>query len=77
MRVDRCVCHGVSIQDILELARSEKLTPQQLEDRLICGTGCGICQPYVRRALRTGQTVFTQVVRDADEPNPPRLRQDA
>jgi bacterioferritin-associated ferredoxin len=77
MRVDRCVCHGVSIQDILELAKAEKLTPQQLEDRLICGTGCGICRPYVRRALRTGQTVFTQVVRDADEPSPPRLRQDA
>jgi bacterioferritin-associated ferredoxin len=50
------------------MARTEGLSLTQLEDRFGCGTGCGLCRPYVRRALRTGVTVFNQIVHEADEP---------
>jgi NAD(P)H-nitrite reductase large subunit len=33
-----------------------------------CGTSCGLCVPYVRRMLRTGETVFHQIVTDRSEP---------
>ena len=35
-----------------------------------CGTGCGLCEPYVRRMMRTGQVVFHQVITSRDEPAP-------
>ena len=68
MRVDRCVCTDTTLADIVALAQRERLTLCQLEDRVGCGTGCGLCRPYLRRALRTGVTVFSQIVTDADEP---------
>lgn len=68
MRIDRCVCTDTTLADIVAMARTEGLSLTQLEDRLGCGTGCGLCRPYVRRALRTGVTVFQQIVHEADEP---------
>ena len=70
LRIDRCICHGVSFERALQAARDEGLSLPQLEDRLLCGTGCGLCRPYLRRALRTGQVVFHEIVNDADEPSP-------
>jgi bacterioferritin-associated ferredoxin len=68
MRIDRCVCTDTTLADIVAMARNEGLSLTQLEDRFGCGTGCGLCRPYVRRALRTGVTVFNQIVHEADEP---------
>jgi bacterioferritin-associated ferredoxin len=70
LRIDRCICHGVAFEEAVRTARSEALSLSQLEDRLSCGTGCGLCRPYLRRALRTGQIVFHQIVLDKDEPEP-------
>ena len=39
-----------------------------LQREFRCGTGCGLCAPYVRRMLRTGTVVFHQIVTDRDEP---------
>ena len=68
MRIDRCVCLEQTFADAVDLARRERLSLTQIESRLGCGTGCGLCRPYLRRALRTGQTVFTELIHDADEP---------
>lgn len=68
LRVDRCICHGVTFEEVVRAARADGLSLAQLEDRLGCGTGCGLCRPYLRRALRTGQVVFHQIVLHADEP---------
>jgi bacterioferritin-associated ferredoxin len=68
MRIDRCVCVERSFAEAIELSRREGLTLPQLESRLGCGTGCGLCRPYLRRALRTGQAVFHEIVTDRDEP---------
>ena len=68
MRIDRCVCTDTTLADIVATAQRERLSLAQLEQRIGCGAGCGLCRPYLRRALRTGVTVFHQIVHEADEP---------
>jgi len=69
MRIDRCVCLEQTFADAVDLARRERLSlTQDVQDEFACGTGCGLCAPYVRRMLRTGTTVFHEVVTDRDEP---------
>jgi bacterioferritin-associated ferredoxin len=70
LRIDRCICHGVSFEEAVNATQEHGLSLSQLEDRLGCGTGCGLCRPYLRRALRTGQVIFHQIVLDQDEPEP-------
>jgi len=74
IRIERCVCHRVTFEEAVRTARDQGLSLAQLEDRILCGTGCGLCRPYLRRALRTGQVVFHQLVADADEPEAPADR---
>jgi bacterioferritin-associated ferredoxin len=68
MRIDRCVCMDRSFAEAVEVSRREGLSLSQIETRMGCGTGCGLCRPYLRRALRTGQTVFHEILQDQDEP---------
>jgi len=53
--VTRCVCADVSLAELIELARREGLGYEGLSARTGCGGGCGLCEPYVRLALRTGK----------------------
>lgn len=55
MRVDRCICHGVTFAELLRLARDRGLGLEELSELTGCGTGCGMCVPYIRAALRTGR----------------------
>lgn len=54
MRVTRCVCRGLSFATLLADARASGLTLDQIMDSTGCGTGCGLCLPYLLKALRTG-----------------------
>ncbi|MBC7835649.1 MAG: hypothetical protein H7Y88_11200 [Phycisphaerales bacterium] len=56
MAVNRCVCLDLPFVELLELARREGLGFDELSRRTECCTGCGLCEPYVRVALRTGKT---------------------
>lgn len=58
MTVDRCICHDVRFEAILELAEQGVTDLRELARRTGCGTGCGLCVPYIRIVLRTGQTVL-------------------
>ncbi|MFG0327570.1 MAG: hypothetical protein ACF8SC_09930 [Phycisphaerales bacterium JB037] len=63
MAVSRCVCHEVPFQTLAVLAdelRGWGVEPtfELLSQRTRCGTGCGMCQPYIRLLLETGQTDF-------------------
>jgi len=72
MRIDRCVCFGVPFEEISAWATAHPgCTFADAQQRFRCGTGCGLCAPYVRRALRTGQVVFHQIVTERDEPPRP------
>jgi len=41
---------------------------QALQEEVAFGHQCGLCHPYVRRMLRTGTTVFHQIITEEDEP---------
>ncbi|MBM4108116.1 MAG: hypothetical protein FJ255_04800 [Phycisphaerae bacterium] len=55
MAVDRCNCRNVGFAELIELARRERLDLDELRDRTGCAQQCGLCVPYIREALRTGQ----------------------
>lgn len=58
MPVTHCVCHNQPFEQLLDLARRENLSFEQLRDATGCASGCGMCEPYIRVMLRSGQTHF-------------------
>jgi len=62
IRIDRCLCEDKPFAKLLEVARREALTLPALAEREGCGTHCGWCVAYLRRGLRTGETVFGELL---------------
>ncbi len=62
MNVDRCVCFNVSFARLQKFAAANSadttVSLEQLQTAFGCGRGCGLCIPYIRKMLRTGQTTF-------------------
>jgi hypothetical protein len=61
LRVDRCVCYDVSFAELQAIAER---TVWALQQHHTFGRNCRLCLPYVRRMLRTGETVFHEVVEE-------------
>lgn len=71
LRIDRCMCFGQTFAGLAEVAEETgAATVAGLQEHALFGQKCQLCHPYVRRMLRTGQTVFGHVVTDDDEPSP-------
>ena len=68
MPIDRCICHNISFKELRRLATERDLSLPELSRLTGCCTGCGLCKPYVRSTLITGQTSFPA---DAPPPDPP------
>jgi len=69
IRVDRCVCRSTSFARLKEAADcSASTTVDELQEHADFGTECETCLPYVRRMLRTGATVFNEIITNEDEP---------
>jgi bacterioferritin-associated ferredoxin len=66
MQIDRCVCEDKRFGDLVARAQCEGLDLRGLAEREGCGTHCGWCVAYLRRALETGEVVFTELL--AKEP---------
>lgn len=67
--VDRCFCFSktfAALKAEAEAAGAE--TVAALQEHVLFGRRCRLCHPYVRRMLRTGETVFREIVSEADEP---------
>lgn len=63
LRIDRCVCHDVTFRDVVEWSRRTGCRAVDGAAREFkCTTSCGMCLPYVERALDTGETVFHQIL---------------
>lgn len=54
MAVDRCICHNVTFAELKKLADGGVRDLDELSNRTGCGTGCGMCIPYIRVMLATG-----------------------
>lgn len=59
MPVTRCICHNISFQKILQIAREQNIKSiKELQIQRICCTNCKLCVPYVLKALETGIVSF-------------------
>jgi bacterioferritin-associated ferredoxin len=59
-----CVCRRVPFASLLPLARAEGWGLDELVAATGCGAGCGLCRPYLRRMLATGETEFRELLRE-------------
>ena len=60
--VSMCVCRGVPFSDLLPLARAAGWGLETLMRETGCGAGCGLCRPYLRRMLASGETTFHELL---------------
>lgn len=73
--IDHCICFGRDFEELLQIARAKQVTTlEELQDETEFGLSCRICNPYVRRMLKTGQTTFDTLLTEDDEPPPWKQR---
>ncbi len=69
VHIDRCYCFGKTFAELKALADAAgAATVAELQTHAAFGQRCELCHPYVRRMLRTGETVFHEIVTAEDEP---------
>ena len=56
--VSRCICRNLPFADLLPRAKASGWTLDDLIRETGCGGQCGLCRPYLREMLLTGQTAF-------------------
>lgn len=64
LQITMCVCRRTPFSRLLPLARANGWTLEALMTETGCGDQCGMCRPYLRRMLETGQTLFTEIIED-------------
>ena len=62
--VATCLCRRVPFASLLPLAREAGWGLDDLVAATGCGAGCGLCRPYLRRMLATGETEFRELLRE-------------
>ncbi len=60
--VSMCVCRRVPFATLLPLARARGWDLASLVSETGCGAQCGLCRPYLRRMLATGETEFHEIL---------------
>jgi bacterioferritin-associated ferredoxin len=60
--INRCICRDRNFADLLPLARRHSWSLMDLMHETGCGAQCGLCKPYLRRMLRTGETEFHEII---------------
>ncbi len=69
VHIDRCYCFGKTFAELKAVADAEGAeTVAELQTHAVFGQRCALCHPYVRRMLRTGETVFHEIVTEEEEP---------
>lgn len=61
----RCVCRD---RTFAFLRDSGVVSLEQIREIYGCGTGCGLCLPFLARMLETGETEFAVEPSDAECP---------
>ena len=60
--IDRCICRNRRFEDLLREARAGSWSLNEMIRITGCGGQCGLCRPYLRRMLTTGETAFDQLL---------------
>lgn len=66
VQIDRCVCMRFPFAELLARARAEAWGLAEVIRETGCGDECGLCRPYIRRMLATGETVFHRVMEETE-----------
>ncbi|MEX0599865.1 MAG: (2Fe-2S)-binding protein [Rhodothermales bacterium] len=67
MNVDRCLCHEVTFRALKDLAaETGASTVTELQARCRFGKQCGLCRPYVRAMLRSGEVAFDRLLSEPE-----------
>ena len=57
--VRACLCYPHSFEELKRLAQENGWTTvEEITQALGCGSGCGLCRPYLAKMLETGETAF-------------------
>ena len=64
MNIDRCICTGLTFAEVVDRARDGAWDLEAVRRELGAGANCGLCRPYLRRALATGETRFHEILTD-------------
>ena len=68
MRIDRCICEGVTFDALKKVAVEHGCrSALELKAHARFATGCGLCLPYVREMLRSGKTTFDAIIEEGNE----------
>ena len=63
MDIDRCYCYQQRFSTLKRIAEETGAdSVESLQSHVQFGENCRLCHPYVRRMLKTGQTVFHDVI---------------
>lgn len=60
--VSGCICKATSFEVLHERAAALGWNLEDLMRETGCGAQCGLCRPYLRRMLRTGETAFYELL---------------
>jgi bacterioferritin-associated ferredoxin len=60
--ISRCVCRHFPFAELLSLARERQWDLAAIMRETGCGDQCGLCRPYLKRMLATGETEFHEVI---------------
>jgi bacterioferritin-associated ferredoxin len=60
--ISRCICRNIAFSELLPRARAAGWSLEHLMSETGAGAQCGLCRPYLRRMLRTGETAFHQLL---------------
>ena len=60
--ITMCVCQRMSFERLLPMARAKGWTLEDIGRETLCGAACGLCRPYLGEMLKTGRTVFTEII---------------
>jgi bacterioferritin-associated ferredoxin len=58
MCVNRCICTNLTFAELIVRAQRDRLTFESLRQCTGAAGDCGLCEPYLKAALRTGRTSF-------------------
>ena len=64
--MSRCICRNTAFAELLPRARANNWDLLALMQETGCGAHCGLCRPYLRRMLRTGETAFNEILTDSE-----------
>jgi bacterioferritin-associated ferredoxin len=65
--VTMCVCRQVPFARLLPMARAGGWDVDGIARATGCGAGCGLCRPYLRRMLATGETEFRELLTESGD----------